>query len=59
MDKRFRREKNISRHQIKHTSQKTLHSEIEAEGVTTPLEHISEVYTSIQSRNVVRNTVLL
>lgn len=59
MDKRFRREKNISRHQIKHTSQKASHSEIESEGDTTPLEHISEVYTSIQSRNVVRNTVLL
>lgn len=65
MEKRFRREKNLSRRnpkkhheQIHHIKESTeTKSEISEEA--SPLEHISHTYAKIQSGGLFRDTILL
>lgn len=64
MEKRFRREKNLSRRNqkkhhepIHHLKESPEKSEISEEA--SPLEHISHTYAKIQSRGLLRDTILL
>jgi len=63
MADRFKREKNLSRRHTKKDisvpEKNEKASKINREDDVTPLVHISEVYTDIQSRGVVRDTLLL
>lgn len=65
MEKRFRREKNISHRNKKKPHEQTHHfkesSEVESDISVneSPLEHISHTYAKIQSRGLLRDTILL
>lgn len=57
MEKRFKKEKNLSQ-----SHKKEIDSFVEEKDEVhdeTPLEHISHVYTNIQSKSVLQNSILL
>jgi len=65
MEKRFRREKNIISHRVQKKTHENQHKTKKADTDTTenedesPLEHLSHTYTSIQTKSLIRDTVLL
>ncbi len=65
MEKRFRREKNLS-HRVQKKQHEPMHqikkiTEVDSGGGTeeSPLEHLSHTYASIQTSTVLRDTLLL
>lgn len=61
MEKRFKREKNLSHHtqKIKASPRIEEQEDVHEHTDVTPLEHISEVYVKIQNRRSLRDSILL